>query len=342
MRHLLRAGGRIIFALPFSRDVSYLAARLDSGGRGCRRPDLVRRRRARAGLPLKKPRVCCMARLEAPAVHIPMKLRSLTGIVCAAVLAAPLMGSDPAKDVAAALMRLQDERSYAWESSYRMDADQFSKSTEPGRRGVLEKGATQDVAPIPTVRGHAMSTGDTVVRVEYRDGLNLVALIRKDGAAMVLTPFGWMSDQEITDAIAALKELAVNNERLRILTAAVNASKARRPPERLTTLFNSAVSFRVVDDEIIADLPPSVTTRRQRAVDSSVGQITVILQDGRIRQVVVRHDTTLKARAPAPGTTVPVQVLQEQLTTFNYAPRPIAEIPAEVRRRFHALRAPSG
>jgi len=214
----------------------------------------------------------CRAKVGGRRTSFPAAMRLLLALALfSASPAAVVMAAQPA-ELAMAMQNLRDQRSYAWEV-INGDPGPVAQS-QVTRRGTVTS-IQQNTSP--HVKGRVTSTGEMLLERDWPDGLQMTTFVSADGITVTQTPEGWMTNQEVLDAIADERSRSNQpTERLMWLSRA-DRPDIRRPDQDMEPFIKGPPSPRFPATPTsrgsacgqTAGSSPRPTTRNQRSTSLS-------------------------------------------------------------------------
>ncbi|MEO5960033.1 MAG: hypothetical protein ABIZ49_03325 [Opitutaceae bacterium] len=244
-------------------------------------------------------------------------------------LAASALHAAPPPALARALEYLRDQRSYSWEM-INSDPGPVTQ-TVPTRRGTVTR---VQQSTTPHIKGSVDFRGDSLIERDWPDGVRLDTLIAADGKMVTNTPEGWLTNQDVLNALAE-ERVRANPSAIRLLwLQRSDRPNIRRPDEELVPLLNSNDKFEEVS-------PNSFVTRGRIGVDPSRKAdegdsqegldlaITMNLRGGMIRD----YEIDIQGTRRAPRGRAPLLVNDHRIVVLTYVGMAKVPAPPEAREK---------
>lgn len=245
------------------------------------------------------------------------------GIRCwsLALVAAAVQAAPPA-ELASALERLRDQKSYSWEV---INADPGPVAQQFDTR--LGRVTSIQQSTAPNLKGQLDRNGDVFIRREWTDGLRLDTILTKDGASATLTPEGWMSEREILTAQAEERVRSQTPTPRFLWLRRADRPEFRRPDQELLPFLKVDGPYTSAGGSYVARLQQPA---REESSDPAT-QITVKmnLRNGAIRDYEVLLESTRRASRAR----IPIPVSEQRIVIITYVPVTRIDIPPEARAK---------
>ncbi|HVS50946.1 MAG TPA: hypothetical protein VHD62_01230 [Opitutaceae bacterium] len=246
------------------------------------------------------------------------------------VLLLPLVAhAAPPAALAQALEYLRDQHSYSWET-INGDPGPVAQNLET-RRGTV---TTVQRSTFPHMKGSIDLAGNTWLRRDWSDGLQLDTLITAGGAMVTHTPEGWMTTQEILDAQAE-ERLRPDGPTARVVwLGRADRPSVMRPDQELISLLT--VTNATFDE-------PESETFVVKAAGSAEGgapefavTFTLHLHGGVIRD----YELNLEGTRRISRSHVAVPISEHRLVILTYVPMAKVDAPPEAWEKLPATKTP--
>lgn len=242
-----------------------------------------------------------------------------------ALATAPVRAALP-PELAAAMQYLREQHSYAWEV-INGDPGPVAQSIETAR-GTIK---TVQHNTAPHLKGRLSASGEMLIERDWPDGLTIQTLVAADGAMATNTPDGWLSQQELLEAIAAERLRAGGpSERAQWLPRA-EAVDTRRPLDELGAFVDEHKNFEASGDTFIGVFGIQTGNPTAAGEDSQVGQATVtihlaggVLRDYEVKSELARYVTRAK---------IPIVTTSDRIVVLSYLPVGRIDVPDEARAK---------
>lgn len=185
----------------------------------------------------------------------------------------------------------------------------------------------------PHVRGHIDRQGDTLIEREWPDGLRLDTVIAANGTTLTNTPEGWMTNQEILDALAQEQTTRKGITPRLIWLRRADRPDLNRPDQELAPLLSSATQVETGASSYTVKGRVGAGGGPAEGGPSIEVSVTLNLSSGLIRDYEVRVDSTravTRARVQVP-------VSDQRIVILTYLPVRQIDIPEEVREKLKAM-----
>lgn len=208
------------------------------------------------------------------------------------ILAAGATGLRAAQppELAAALRYLAEQKSYSWEV-INSDPGPVTQTFET-RRGTA---TLVQQSSSPHMKGSVTADGERLVDRDWTDGMKMQVFVTADGRTVTKTPEGWMTDQDVLQAIADERTQGDEpSERYQWLRRA-DRPNLHRPDQELSRLLKGAGNdFEVSGDTYtISETIPVNSSDKSDGEDPGTGiKVTFVLHisGGVLRDYEVKID----------------------------------------------------
>ena len=234
-------------------------------------------------------------------------------------------------ELAAAVQQLRAQHSYSWEI---INGDPGPvEQTIHTARGTVQ---TVQRNPSPHAKGRLSATGEMLIERDWSDGLKTRTLVAADGTMVTETPEGWLSRQEILEAIAEERLRAGGpSARMEWLPRA-EAVDTMRPAEELQPFVDGDKTFQVSGDTYVCTLDIQVGNPANAADGGtqSVGNATITLHlvGGVLRDYEIVSE--ISRRAPRPR--VSIMNNNDRIVVLSYQSVGRINVPDEARAKLKA------
>ena len=253
------------------------------------------------------------------------------------VLSAAVAPAAQPPELAMAMQNLRDQHSYSWEV-INGDPGPVAQS-QTTRRGTVTS-IQQNLSP--HVNGRVTLSGEMLLERDWPDGLRMTTFVSADGITVTQTPEGWMTNQEVLDAIADERSRSNQpTDRLEWLRRA-DRPDIRRPDEDMQPFIKGANVSEVSGDTYIARLRVrpdgwviAANDDSQPALDVT---FTLNIRLGVLRSYEVKIEGARNyARA---GIRLPVN--DDRIVVLTYVPVTRLNVPDEAREKLKVRRPAAG
>lgn len=255
-------------------------------------------------------------------------LRLCLGLLAAATT----VPAAPPPALASALEFLRDQKSYSWET-INADPGPVKRELET-RRGTITT-VQQNLAP--NVKGSVDRSGNTLIKREWSDGLQLDTIVMANGGMVTKTPEGWMTNREILTALA--EERISGNTLTPRQTWLRRADRpgVRRPDEELVPFLSSGGRFEAEGDSYVA----KGRVRADGAPSSGAGDEAPTLEvmvTMRVRNGIIRdYEISLTGTRPVTRARIQLPVSEQRIVILTYLPINRINIPEEAKAKLATL-----
>ena len=231
-------------------------------------------------------------------------------------------------ELAAAVENLRAQHSYAWEI-INGDPGPVEQNIETVRGTVKSVQRNQ----APHVKGRVSASGEMLIERDWPDGMSMQTFVAADGAMVTKTPDGWLTQQEILEAIAA--------ERLRPDGASPRAQwlpraeavDTQRPAEKLAPFVGPQSDFELSGDAYVNSFRVQTGNPATAGKDDSQsvgsGTLTIHLEGGVLRDFELKSEIAhylTRAR-------IPVVDNNDLIVILSYIPVGRINVPEEARAK---------
>jgi len=234
--------------------------------------------------------------------------------------------------LAAAVQYLREQDSYSWEV-INGDPGPVEQTFETARGTV--KSVQRNLTP--HLKGRISASGEMLIERDWPDGLVLQTLVTADGAMVTNTPEGWLTHQEILEAIAAERMRPDGpTDRVQWLPLA-EAVDTRRPLVELAPFLEPQREFEASGDNFSCAVRIQAGGPAAAGDDSqTIGGATVtlhvvggVLRDYEIKSQIARYVTRAK---------IPVVSNSDRIVILTYLPVGRFDVPDEARAKLKSAR----
>jgi hypothetical protein len=264
-------------------------------------------------------------------------MRPLSVLALLSVISAAVAPAAQPPELAMAMQNLRDQRSYSWEV-INGDPGPVAQS-QTTRRGTV---TSIQQSTSPHVKGRVTSSGEMLLECDWPDGLRMTTFVSTEGVTVTQTPEGWMTNQEVLDAIA--DERARTNQVTDRLVWLRRADRPdiRRPDQDLEPFIKGGNVSEIAGDSYVARLRVrpdgwviAANDDSQPAFDVT---FTLNIRLGVLRSYEVKIEGARNyARA---GIQLPVN--DDRIVVLTYVPVTRLDVPDEAREKLKLRRPVAG
>ncbi len=239
----------------------------------------------------------------------------------------------PPAELATALERLRDQKSYSWEV-INADPGPVAQQFET-RRGTV---TTVQQSMAPNMKGQVDRKGDMLIQREWNDGLRLDTIITAEGGMITKTPDGWLTDREILTAQADERLKGQTPTERYLWLRRADRPDIRRPDQELVPFLKSNNEFEATGDGYIVRLrsragDPAKPNEDENEPATTV-TVTINLRGGMIRDYQVKIEGVRRATRAR----IAVPITEERIVIVTYLPVSGIDIPPEAKEKLGATR----